>query len=137
MPENNQKQKIEIELASNIAEVIKILSSAFHWTPEVLIAVIIDKEIDYIKTQIEFGEVEFLEDLFQVSEIKQELLETLETCENPKYVLEIPNELMKRVEDLCKLANYDPNKKIISMIERAVGSAEVVDDGKHKQVENF
>ena len=49
----------------------------------------------------------------------------------------IPKKLYSKLIELCKLANLDPNRKILAIFENAVDSAETYEKNGKNQVTNF
>lgn len=50
--------------------------------------------------------------------------------------IEIPRKVYQDLQFLCKINNWDTDKKIVKVLEVSVESAEIL-DGEFKQVVNF
>ena len=68
---NNKKQKIELELSSSQLSEIKNICGLLQWTPELFIKNTIEKEISWIKQQIENDSNEFLREYLKHSVINE------------------------------------------------------------------
>lgn len=68
----DKKQKIEIELKTSQLSEIENICNLLEWTPELFIKNTIEKEISWIKQQIELDTKEFLKEYLKHSVINED-----------------------------------------------------------------
>lgn len=75
---------------------------------------------------------------YKVCEIKDTTkYQTEEEINEELPLIAIPKEIYRDLDDLCKINNWDVDKKIIGILRNAVFSAEIHDKDGFKQVINF
>ena len=73
---------------------------------------------------------------FQVWRLHELKEEDYEPLEKTIYV-SIPEALYNQLDKLCKINNWDTDKKIINILGEANFSAEISDENGFKQISNF
>ena len=75
---------------------------------------------------------------YKIHEIKDLVpYQTKEEIDEKISLIEIPKELYRDLENLCKINNWDTDEKILNILEDAVFSAEIEDRNGFKSVINF
>ena len=92
-----------------------------------------EKAINYLKENNIKFQVWKLHEIEELQELKEEDYEPLEKATN----VSIPEELYNELNKLCKINNWDTDKKIIEILGESVFSAEISDENGFKHVDNF
>jgi len=94
------------------------------------IQIIIDCCSDDIINKLKKQEIPFT--LWRNLTIKENDLD-----EKNKNFLSLPKNLYIKIEKLCETNNYDPQRKIVSILESAVRDAEIINEDGFPRVINF
>lgn len=92
-----------------------------------------EKVVNFLKENNVKFQVWKRHELIELQELKEEDYEPLEKAIN----VSIPEKLYNELDKLCKINNWETDKKIIELLGESVFSAEIDESNGFKHVDNF
>lgn len=137
-------QKIEIELDQELYMNLHIIAKGLDFDLNQCLLFILRKEVKFLKDNIHLDNAKNDLEEYYNREIDKKTLKKLINYEvknmsnevKELMKIEIPRKVYQDLQFLCKINNWDTDKKIVKILEVSVESAEIL-DGEFKQVINF